>query len=122
MDVSVDTVKTESVQVGISVLRLVPIMAKSVALRQREFRQALREQSHYQEFKGKDKIRNVDPGGTVVIILGSGSKVRGFDPGRGRWIFFQSVKIVSMTSFGREVKPRSPCRRFTARKSTSSRN
>ena len=36
--------------------------------------------------------------------------------------FFQSVKILSMTSFGREVKPWIPCRRFTARKRTSSRN
>ena len=40
----------------------------------------------------------------MVIILASGSEVRGFDPCRGRWIF-QSVKILSMTSFGREVKP-----------------
>ena len=32
--------------------------------------------------------------------------------------FFQSVKILNMTSFGREVKPRVPCRRFTARKRT----
>ena len=84
MDVTVDTVKTESVQVGISVLRLVPIMAKSVALRQREFRQTLREQSRYQEFKGKYKIRNVDPDGTVVIILASGSKVRRVNSDRGR--------------------------------------
>ena len=29
---------------------------------------------------------------------------------------FQGVKILSMTSFGREVKPLDPCRRFTARK------
>ena len=28
----------------------------------------------------------VDPGGPVVIILGTGSEVRGFKPGRGRWI------------------------------------
>ena len=28
-----------------------------------------------------------DPGGPVVIILSSGSEVRRFDPGRGRWIF-----------------------------------
>ena len=27
------------------------------------------------------------PGGPVVIILTTGSEVRGFDPGRGRWIF-----------------------------------
>ena len=36
--------------------------------------------------------------------------------------FFQSVKILSMTSFEREGKPWVPCRRFTARKRTSSRN
>ena len=36
--------------------------------------------------------------------------------------FFQGLKILSMTSFGREVKPRVPCRRFTARKRTSSQN
>ena len=29
----------------------------------------------------------VDPGGLGVIILASGPEVRGFDPGRGRWIF-----------------------------------
>ena len=31
---------------------------------------------------------------------------------------FQSVKILIMNSFGREVKPWVPCRRFTARKRT----
>ena len=36
--------------------------------------------------------------------------------------FFQSVKILIMTFFGREVKPWEPCRRFTTRKRTSSRN
>ena len=44
----------------------------------------------------------VDPGGPVVIILSSGCEVRGFDLGRDRWIF-QSVKILTMTSFGREI-------------------
>ena len=29
----------------------------------------------------------VDPGGPVVIILATGSEVRGFKPGRSRWIF-----------------------------------
>ena len=65
---------------------------------------------------------NVDPGGLVVIILAIGSQVHGFKAGRGRWIFFQNVKIMSMTSFGREVKPWVPCRGFTARKRTSCRN
>ena len=36
--------------------------------------------------------------------------------------YFQSVKIPSMISFGREVKPLVPCRKFTARNRTSSRN
>ena len=73
------------------------------------------------EYEGKSTtIRNaiVDPGGPVVIILVSGSEVRGFDPGRDRWMFAER-KILSMTSYGREVKL---CRRFTARKKTSSRN
>ena len=35
---------------------------------------------------------------------------------------FQSVKMLRMTSFGREVKSWVPCRRFTARKTTSSQN
>ena len=36
--------------------------------------------------------------------------------------FLQRVKILSMTSFGKDVKPWIPCRRFTARKRISSRN
>ena len=32
-------------------------------------------------------IQGVYPGGPVVITLASESEVRGFDPGRGRWIF-----------------------------------
>ena len=34
----------------------------------------------------------VDSGGPVVIILATGSEVRGFRPGRGRWIFFSERK------------------------------
>ena len=34
--------------------------------------------------------------------------------------FFQGVKILNVSSFGREVKPWVPCRRFTERKRTSS--
>ena len=29
----------------------------------------------------------VNPGDPVIIILATGSEVRGFKPGRGRWIF-----------------------------------
>ena len=36
--------------------------------------------------------------------------------------FFSERKILNMTSFGREVKPWVPCRRFTARERSSSRN
>ena len=28
----------------------------------------------------------IDPGGPMVIILATGSEVRGFKPGRGQWI------------------------------------
>jgi hypothetical protein len=50
-------------------------------------------------------------GGLVVSMLASGTQVRGFKPGR----IFSGVKILSMPSFGREVKPFAPCRRFAAR-------
>jgi hypothetical protein len=43
----------------------------------------------------------------VVSILASGIQVRGFKPGE---------KILSMPSFGGEVKPSVPCRRFAASK------
>jgi hypothetical protein len=43
-------------------------------------------------------------GGLVVSMLASGSRVRGFDPDRSRWIFFRCEKILSMPSFGGEVK------------------
>jgi hypothetical protein len=41
--------------------------------------------------------------GLVVCILASGSRVRGFKPDRNRWIFL-CIKILSMPSFGGEVK------------------
>ena len=41
-----------------------------------------------------------------------GSRIRSLP---GLMDFFHSVKILSMTSFGREVKPWVPCRRFTTR-------
>jgi hypothetical protein len=46
-------------------------------------------------------------GGLVVSMLASGSRVRGFIPGRSRWIF-TSVKILSIPSFGGEVKESVP--------------
>jgi hypothetical protein len=55
---------------------------------------------------GKDKV-TVHPdgfGGLVVSILATGTRVRGFKPGRSRWIFRASEKILSMPSFGGEVK------------------
>jgi hypothetical protein len=42
-------------------------------------------------------------GGLVVRMLASGSRVRGFKPGRIRWIFL-CIKILSLPSVGREVK------------------
>ena len=46
-------------------------------------------------------------------MLAFGTQVRGFKPDRSRWIF-QGEKILSTSSFGGEVKPSVPCRRFTA--------
>ena len=46
-------------------------------------------------------------------VLTFGTQVRGFKPGRRRRIF-QGEKILRTPSFGREVKPFVPCRRFTA--------
>jgi hypothetical protein len=51
--------------------------------------------------------------GVVVSVLATGPKVRGFKPGRG-W----GDKIHSTPSFGGEVKPSVPCRRYTACKRT----
>jgi hypothetical protein len=56
-------------------------------------------------------------GGLVVSMLASGSRVRGFKPGQGRWIF-TSVKILSMPSFGGEVEVSVPCPSFVACKRT----
>jgi hypothetical protein len=54
----------------------------------------------------------------VVSVLATGPKVRGFKPGRGRWIL-RVIKYRSTTSFGGEVKPSVPCRRFTSMKGMS---
>jgi hypothetical protein len=43
-------------------------------------------------------------GGLVVSMLASGSRVHGLDPDRNRWIFSDVKKILSMPSFGGEVK------------------
>jgi hypothetical protein len=45
----------------------------------------------------------VDLGGVMVSVLAIGSKVRGFKPGRVRWIL-REIKIRSTTFFGWEVK------------------
>jgi hypothetical protein len=49
--------------------------------------------------------------GLVVIVLGIGPKVRGFEPGRGRWVN-RAIKICRTTSFREEVKPLAQCLRF----------
>jgi cellulose synthase/poly-beta-1,6-N-acetylglucosamine synthase-like glycosyltransferase len=46
-------------------------------------------------------------------VLASSTQVRGFKPGRSRRIF-QGEKIPNTPSFGGEVKPAVPCRRFVA--------
>jgi hypothetical protein len=52
-------------------------------------------------------------GGLVVSMLASGTRVCGFKPGRCRRIF-SGENILSMPSFGREVKLFALCRRFAA--------
>ena len=56
-------------------------------------------------------------GGLVVSVLASGNQVRGFKPGRSRWIF-TGLKIPSMPSSGGEVKESVPCPSFAACKRT----
>jgi len=46
-------------------------------------------------------------------VLAFGTQVRGFKPGRSRGIF-KGENILSTPSFGGEVKPSVPCRRFAA--------
>jgi hypothetical protein len=46
-------------------------------------------------------------------VLAFGTQVRGFKPGRSRRIF-KGEKILNTPSFGGEVKPSVPCRRFAA--------
>ena len=46
-------------------------------------------------------------------MLAFSTQVRGFKPGRRRRIF-RAKKILSTPSFGGEVKPSVPCRRFAA--------
>ena len=50
-------------------------------------------------------------------VLAFSTQVRGFKPGRTRRIF-KGEKILSTPSFGGEVKPSVPCRRFAACKSS----
>ena len=49
-------------------------------------------------------------GGLVVSMLASGTRVRGFKPGRSRWIFRASS--LRMPSFGGGVKESVPCPSF----------
>ena len=52
-------------------------------------------------------------GGLVVSMLASGTQVCEFKPGRSRWIFL-GVKILSMPSFGGEVKESVQCSSLAA--------
>jgi hypothetical protein len=55
--------------------------------------------------------------GLGVSVLASGTQVRGFKPGRSRRNY-KGGKILNTPSFGREVEPWVPCRRFAACKRT----
>jgi hypothetical protein len=50
-------------------------------------------------------------GGVVVSVLATGPKGRGFKPGRGAGVL-RAIKIGSTPSFGYEVKPEVPYRKF----------
>jgi len=52
-------------------------------------------------------------GGLGLSVLTFSAQVRGFKPGRSRQIF-KGEKILSTPSFGGEIKPLVPCRRFAA--------
>ena len=58
-----------------------------------------------------DKRRRWSRGNVLAFV----TQVRGFKPCQSRRIF-QSQNILSTPSFGGEVKPSVPCRRFTAYK------
>ena len=58
-----------------------------------------------------DIENGVDTGGPVVIILATGTEVRGFKPGRGKNPEYDFLRKGS--------KALVPCRRFTALKITS---
>jgi hypothetical protein len=47
--------------------------------------------------------------GLVVSMLAIGSKVHGFRPGRGRWVF-KCDEIRNTLSLGRVVEPSVPCK------------
>jgi hypothetical protein len=49
-------------------------------------------------------------GGLVVSMLASGTRVRS----RSKPSDFSGEKFLNMPSFGREVKPFAPCRRYSA--------
>ena len=53
-------------------------------------------------------------GGLGVACWPLVPKFAGFKTGRSRRIFFQGEKILTTPSFGGEVKPSVPCRRFAA--------
>jgi hypothetical protein len=71
------------------------------------------ESAVYFYYSGEDGF-----GSLVVRMLASGSRVRGFKPGRSRWIFLY-IKILSMPSFGGEVKQSVPCPNSAACNRTS---
>ena len=57
-------------------------------------------------------------GGLVVSMLASGTRVHGLRHGQSRWIFRVSEQILSMPSFGGEVKESVPRPSFAACKRT----
>jgi hypothetical protein len=50
-------------------------------------------------------------GDVMVSVLATESKVRGFKPGRFDG-FLRAIKFHSTPTFGEEVKPEAPCRKY----------
>jgi hypothetical protein len=94
---------------------LICVLAYSFINKKADIRTPLAEDQTSQGRPHYNRTTGVALGGLVVSVLATGPKVRGFKPGRGRWILrVISDKIRSTPSFGGEVKPSVPCRRFTA--------
>jgi ATP:corrinoid adenosyltransferase len=83
-------------------------MRNTIPEKQRVKLEACKQLLTIYESKGKGLAASM-----VYRMLASGTRVRVFKPGKSRRIF-SGEKVLSMPSFGREVRSFAPCRRFAA--------